>query len=184
MSQKILVLMGSFRKESFSKSVANYVVQSLPEGYEAEFAVLDALPLFNQDYDDDGTTPQSWIEFRAQVRECDAVLFVTPEHNRSFPAVIKNALDIASRPAGESVWGRKPAAIISVSPGRIGGALCNQHLRQPLTFLNLRLMLQPEMYVSDVTNLLDENGVLVDDSTKKHLDRFTEAFISWIKEEC
>lgn len=180
MTQKILILMGSFRKKSFSRSIANYVASSLPQGWEASFAPLDDLPLFNQDYDDEGTTPQSWADFRNEVSQSDAVLFVTPEHNRSYPAVLKNALDIASRPPEKSVWARKPAAIISTSPGRIGGALANQHIRQPLSFLNLDLMLQPEMYISDVTSLLDAEGVLVDERTKKHLDAFVEAFMMWI----
>lgn len=179
-NKKVLILAGSFRRKSFSHSIAKYAAQVFSEGHEVEFAQLDVLPLFNQDYDDDNATPESWAVFRAQVETSDALLFVTPEHNRSFPAVLKNALDIASRPAGRSVWSNKPAAIISTSPGRIGGALCNQHLRQPLSYLNVRLMLSPEMYLSEVDALLNKEGELVDESAKRHLSAFIADFEQWM----
>lgn len=178
--KKVLVVLGSFRRQSFSRSIARYATSVLSQTYKVEVAPTGELPLFNQDYDDDGTTPESWKAFRAQVAESDAILFVTPEHNRSFPAVMKNALDIASRPAGQSVWGKKPAAVISVSMSRMGGALCNQHLRQPLTVLDMYVMTQPEMYIGDVTELLDAEGVLKDESTKRHLDKFVAAFEKWV----
>lgn len=177
---KLLVLMGSFRRGSYSRSIADYAVSALPSHYEAEFAPLYDLPLFCQGYDDEGLTPETWKTFRAQVAVSDALLFVTPEHNRSFPAILKNALDIASRPAGESVWAGKPGAIISVSPGRQGGALCNQHLRQPLGFLDIRVMHQPELYISEVTGSLDDEGVLVDAATQRHIGSFLSAFDNWI----
>lgn len=180
---KLLVLMGSFRNGSYSHSIAKYAISVLPDTYEAEIAPLYELPLFCQGYDDEGLTPESWAAFRAQVAASDAVLIVTPEHNRSFPAVLKNALDIASRPAGQSAWGGKPAAVISVSPGRIGGALCNQHLRQPLDFLNLHVMHQPELYISDVTTLLDAEGNVTDAATKRHINNFLSAFDAWIKDD-
>jgi chromate reductase len=173
-------MMGSFRRASYSRAVANYAASALPQDYRAVFLPLNELPLFNQDYDDDDKTPDAWLRFREQVAALDAVLFVTPEHNRSFPAVLKNALDVASRPAGKSVWGGKPAGVISVSPGRIGGALGNQHLRQPLSFLDLRLMPQPEMYVSDVAALLDESGSLIDERVRQHLQAYMAAFVQWV----
>lgn len=178
--QKMLVLLGSFRRGAYTQSIADYVVSVFSDTYELEFPSLIELPLFCQGYDDEGIAPEEWKAFRAQVAACDAVLFITPEHNRSYPAVLKNALDIASRPAGQSVWTGKPAAIISHSPGRIGGALGNQHLRQPLSFLNLRLMAQPEMYVSDVSTLLNEEGTLSDEPTQRHLRGFVAAFEMWI----
>ncbi|MDR1359047.1 MAG: NAD(P)H-dependent oxidoreductase [Coriobacteriales bacterium] len=177
---RILVLPGSFRRQSFSGSIARYAASVLPEACEVEFAALDELPLFNQDFDDDGTTPASWKTFRAQVAVSDGLLFVTPEYNRSFPAVLKNAIDIASRPPGESVWAGKPAALISTSPGRIGGALSNQHLRQPLSFLNVRILLQPEMYVSDVAALLNSEGELVDEAAKRRIEGYMSAFVAWV----
>jgi chromate reductase len=145
----------------------------------AEFPELDRLPLFNQGLDDSGLTPSEWTVFRAQVAAFDAILIVTPEHNRSFPAVLKNALDVASRPAGQSVWGGKPAAIISVSPSRIGGAMGNQHIRQPLAFLNVRVMSTPELYVSDVVDLLGTNGELAEENTQHRIKKFIDAFTEW-----
>jgi chromate reductase len=181
MSKTIGILMGSFRARSFSRSIARYVAAHMPEGCEAVFAPLDELLLFNQELDDEGAPPEQWTRFRAQVAAFDAVLFVTPEHNRSFPAVLKNALDIASRPAGQSVWGGKPAAVITVSPGRLGGALGNQHLRQPLSFLGLKVLLQPELYIGDVAGLLSEEGELIDQGTQQRLEAFLAVFIPWVE---
>jgi chromate reductase len=173
------ILLGSFRAKAFTRSVANAAIACLPAGYEARVLELDKLPLFDQGYDDEGVTPEEWQAFRADVAALDALLIVTPEHNRSFPAVLKNALDIASRPAGQSVWGGKPAAVISSSPGRIGGALASQHIRQPLTFLNIHVMQTPELYISDVTALVDADGVLVDEPTLRHIGKFIDAFVAW-----
>jgi chromate reductase len=175
-------LLGSFRAGSFTRSVAEYAASQLPEGWTAVFPDLDKLPLFNQGLDDSGQTPGEWTAFRAQVAALDAILIVTPEHNRSFPAVLKNALDIASRPAGQSVWGGKPGAVISVSPSRIGGAMGNQHIRQPLTFLNISVMPSPELYVSDVAGLIGADGKLTDESTQQRLKKFIAAFAEWAKE--
>ncbi|MDR2106627.1 MAG: NAD(P)H-dependent oxidoreductase [Coriobacteriales bacterium] len=180
-SKTVGILLGSFRAKAFTRSVANAAAASLPAGYEARVLELDKLPLFDQGYDDEGVTPREWQAFRADVAALDALLIVTPEHNRSFPAVLKNALDIASRPAGQSVWGGKPAAVISSSPGRIGGALANQHIRQALTFLNIHVMQTPELYISDVATLVDAEGVLVDESTLRHIGKFIDAFIVWIE---
>jgi chromate reductase len=174
------VLLGSFRPGSFTRSVAECAAARLPESWEAVFPALDGLPLFNQGLDDSGQTPEEWTTFRAQVAALDALLIVTPEHNRSFPAVLKNALDIASRPAGQSVWGNKPAAVISVSPSRIGGAMGNQHIRQPLAFLNIRVMPAPELYVSDVTGLLNANGEVSDEGTQRRIEKFIDAFVEWV----
>jgi chromate reductase len=181
MTKVIGVLMGSFRRKAFTRSIANAVIEQLPVGYEARVLALDSLPLFNQDYDDDGMTPAEWLAFRIEVAMLDAVLVVTPEYNRSYPAVLKNALDIASRPAGHNLWGGKPGAVISSSPSRIGGALANQHIRQSLTFLNIHVMQTPEMYVSDAASLVDKDDRLVDESTLRHIKKFTDAFITWIE---
>lgn len=177
MTKKIAVLLGSFRKQAFSRSVAQAAIAQLPEGFEVSIPELDKLPLFNQDYDDDGTTPEEWKAFRADIAATDALIIVTPEYNRSYPAVLKNALDIASRPAGQSVWSGKPAALISSSPGRVGGALANQHLRQPLTFLNIHVLQTPELYISDVASLVDEKGTLTDESTLRHIKKFIDTFV-------
>jgi chromate reductase len=179
MSISVAVLIGSFRKQAFSRSVAIAAADALPDGFVPFIPHLDKLPLFNQDFDDEGTTPQEWLHFREQLAVADAVLVVTPEYNRSFPAVLKNAIDIASRPPGHNLWTGKPAAVISVSPGSFGGALSNQHIRQPLTFVGLRIMPSPELYVSNASSLLDAAGMIVDENTLAHIRKFISAFAEW-----
>jgi chromate reductase, NAD(P)H dehydrogenase (quinone) len=125
--------------------------------------------------------PRLGSAFRQCVKAADAVLFVTPEYNRSVPAVLKNALDVGSRPYGGSVWDRKPAAIVSSSPGAIGAFGANHHLRQSLVFLNVPTMQQPEAYVSHVDKVFDEHGKLVSDGTRKFLQLFMQAFANWVE---
>src|SRR4029453_14567844 len=120
----------------------------------------------------DEKPPQTWTAFRDRVRRADAVLFVTPEYNRSVPAPLKNAIDVGSRPYGSSVWGGKPGAVISPSPGAIGGFGANQHLRQSMVFLNVPMLQQPEAYISGVDKLLDEQGAIANESTKGFLGKF------------
>ena len=143
---RIGMLVGSLRRESFSRKIAENVARLLPGDMVVEWVSID-LPMYNQDLDDDGVPSQSWMDFRAKVGECDAYLFVTPEYNRSIPAVIKNALDVGSRPYGRNVWGGKKGAVISVSPGVIGGFGANHALRQAVVFLDITMLQQPEMYI-------------------------------------
>ena len=178
---KVGILVGSLRKESFSKKLAANVASLFPEGYQVEFVEIGNLALYNQDFDDENNVPSEYMTFRNKMKEIDAVLFVTPEYNRTVPAVIKNALDVGSRPYGASVWNRKPAAIISQSPGKLGGFGANHHLRQPLVFLNMPILQQPEAYVGNVADLLDEKGKVKDERTVKFLQSFVEAFIDLIK---
>ncbi len=177
---KIGIIVGSLRKNSFSKQIADNVVSLLPAGYEAEFVEIGNLPLFNQDYEGDLGTPAEYTSFRNTIKALDAVLFVTPEYNRSIPAALKNALDVASRPYGESVWSGKPAAIISQSPGALAGFGSNHHLRQVLTFLNMPVVQQPEAYIGSVHELLDENGKLNGETTQ-FLQSFVNEFDHLIK---
>ena len=179
MNKKIGIVTGSLRKGAFSKSVAKFVAENLPSGFEAEFIEIGHLPLYNQDYDV-SQPPESYAKFREEIKSLDAVLFVTPEHNRSFPAALKNALDIGSRPYGQNVWGGKPGGIISVSPGNAGGFGANHHLRQVLTFLNVYTLAQPEMYVSGIKNSLDESGNVNEERTSDYLKSFIDAFTQWI----
>lgn len=172
------IVVGSLRKNAFSKSIANYIASKPVEGFEFKFIEIGNLPLYNQDFDEN--SPQSYIDFRNEVKALDAVLFITPEHNRSFPAALKNALDVASRPYGENVWNGKPAAIVSESPGAISGFGAYHHLRQVLGFLNLYVLAQPEAYVGNIMSSLDENGNVNADSLKGFLDDFKSAFIEWI----
>ena len=165
--KKIGIFVGSLRRNSFSRSIAKAVAALAPEGFEFRFIDIGNLPLYNQDYDDEGQTPQPYTLFRNEVAEMDGLLFVTPEYNRSMPAVLKNALDVGSRPHGQSIWNGKPGALISVSPGGFGGFGANQQLRQPMSFLNILLLQQPEVYIGNVEALLNEEGELVNESTQK-----------------
>ncbi|WP_370591955.1 NADPH-dependent FMN reductase [Roseomonas sp. KE0001] len=121
------------------------------------------------------------MRLRENIRKADAILFVTPEYNRSVPAALKNALDVGSRPYGQSAWNAKPAAIISVSPGGLGAFGANHHLRQPLVFLNMPALQRPEAYISKVGDLLDADGKLVNEGTRSFLKTFTDAFADWIE---
>lgn len=152
-----------------------------PASLNLEIVEIGQLPLYNQDEDEAGP-PAAWKEFRAKVRAAEAVLFVTPEYNRSVPGVLKNALDVASRPYGQSAWEGKPGAIVSVSPGAMGGFGANQHLRQSCVFLNLPVMQQPEAYVGGAAALFDAGGNLTNDGTRAFLKSFMEAFSRWIEQ--
>ena len=180
MSKKIGIIVGSLRKGSFTRSIANELKAQLPEGYEGEFLEIAQLPLFDQDYEAAGATPESYVHFRKEVEACDAFIFATPEYNRSFPAAIKNALDVASRPYGSSKWNGKPAAVVSVSPGAIGGFGANHHLRQVLTFLNVQPVQQPEAYIGSVMNLLDESGRVKNEDTRALLKSVVNALVAKI----
>lgn len=178
---KIAVLVGSLRKESFSKKIAKNVATLFPEGFETEFIPIGNLLLYNQDLDDDNDPPYIWTLFRNKVKACDAVLFVTPEYNRSVPGVLKNALDIGSRPKVDSVWNEKPAAIISQSPRNLSGFGANHHLRQSLVCLNMPIVQQPEAYLANVATLLDENGKINNEDTVQFLQSFVDAFVNLVK---
>lgn len=180
-NKKIGVFVGSLRRGSFSRSIAKAAVSLAPAELEFRFIDIGNLPLYNQDFDDDGQPPESYQSFRNEVADLDGFLFVTPEYNRSIPAVLKNALDVASRPYGHNVWSGKPGAIISVSPGGLGAFGANHHLRQPMVFLNVLLLQQPEVYISKVASLLDEKGELVDESTHTYLKKFMDAFSEWVR---
>ncbi len=169
------VLVGSLRKESFNKKVANLLVEVAPKNINFEFIEIGNLPLFDEDLDQ-GNPPQSWANLREKVTNLDAFLFVTPEYNRSVPAALKNALDIASRPWGQNVWSGKPAAVVSVSIGAIGGFGANHHLRQTLAFLNVPTMAQPEAYVGNAMSIFDENGKLINEESKEFYVNFMQAF--------
>ncbi|MGJ9459923.1 NADPH-dependent FMN reductase [Oceanobacillus sp. CF4.6] len=178
---KIGILVGSLRKESFSEKIATNVAALFPEGYETEFVEIGNLPFYNQDFDDKDNVLTEYTSFRNTIKEFDAILFVTPEYNRSVPAVLSNALDIGSRPYGANIWSGKPAAIISQSPGNLGGFGANHHLRQILIALNMPLVQQPEAYISNVVALLDENGKVKNEGTVEFLQSFVYTFVDLIK---
>ena len=174
--QEIGIVIGSLRKGSFSRAVANFFVAQATEDANFHIVEMDQLSMYNQDLD--SAPPEAWVNFRKEVQALDGVLFITPEHNRSFPAAIKNALDVASRPYGSSKWNGKPAAVVSVSPGAIGGFGANHHLRQVLTFLNVQPVQQPEAYIGSVMGLLDENGKVKNEDTRALLQSVVNALVA------
>jgi chromate reductase len=180
-TRKIAVLVGSLRKGSFNRMTAKALAALAPAGLQLEIVEIGQLPLYNQDDDDNKTPRPEWVAFRDRIKAADAVLFVTPEYNRSVPGVLKNAIDVGSRPYGHSVWDKKPGAVISVSPGAIGGFGANQHLRQSCVFLNIPVMQQPEAYLGGAANLFDQDGNLKDESARKFLKTFIDSFASWVE---
>ena len=179
MARSVAIIVGSLRKGSFNRKAAEALVRMAPEGLAFDFVPIGELPLYSQDLDED--PPRQWVEFRERVRGADAVLFVTPEYNRSVPAALKNAIDIGSRPYGASAWSGKPAAVASVSPGAIGGFGANHHLRQSLVFLDMPVMQQPEAYWGGAGSFFDEEGNVVNEGTKKVMRRFIDGFAGWIE---
>lgn len=178
--KKVAVIVGSLRKGSYNRLTAKALMALAPPELDCEVVEIGHLPFYNEDLDGDGA-PTAWRDFRAQIKAANAVLFVTPEYNRSVPAALKNAIDVGSRPYGQSAWNGKPAAIMSVSPGAIGGFGANHHLRQSLVFLNMPAMPQPEAYVGGAAKLFDDKGNLANDGTRKFFASFMEAFAAWVR---
>ncbi|MFT9470095.1 NADPH-dependent FMN reductase [Leuconostoc pseudomesenteroides] len=174
---KFGIIVGSIRKNSYSKGVADALVAGLPADAEITYLNISELPLYNQDLDEN--SPESYVKFREAVASQDAFIFVTPEHNRSIPAALKNALDIASRPWGQNVWGGKPALVASQSIGGTAGVLAHHVLRQSLVFLNMPTMQQPELYIANTANLADEDGQITNEDTKKFLADSAKQFVTF-----
>lgn len=181
MVKKIGVLVGSLRKESWNLKIAKTLMTLAPPTLSLELVEIGQLPIYNQDGDDNGNPPNAWTAFRQRINSFDGLLFVTPEHNRSVPAALKNALDVGSRPYGKSIWNDKPTAVVSASPGAIGGFGANQHLRQSFVFLNMPCMQQPEAYISNVASLFDTAGNLTNEKTREFLRGFMKSFAHWVE---
>jgi len=179
-SGNIAVIVGSLRKASFTRRVADAMVRLAPGAYAYEFVEIGQLPLYNQDLDAPDQTPPEWIAFRDRVRPFKGVLFATPEHNRSMPAAMKNALDVGSRPYGQSAWNGKPAGIVSVSPGAAGAFGANHHLRQSLVFLNMPAMPQPEAYIGHAADLIADDFSVKVEGTRDFLAGFMKAFEAFV----
>jgi chromate reductase len=177
--KRVAVLVGSLRKGSFTRMVANALIEVAPPDLKLDIKQIGNLPLYNQD-DDEGNSPAAWVSFRQEIKAADAVLFATPEYNRSVPGVLKNAIDVASRPYGDNAWNGKPGAVISVSPGQLGGFGANHHLRQSLVFLNVPVLQQPEAYIAKASELF-RDGKLINDKTRTFFESFMKAFEAWIK---
>lgn len=180
MSVRVALIVGSLRQGAYSRAIGLELKALAAPGLELELVEIGDLPLYNPDLETDAPPP-AWTRFREEVATTQAVLFVTPEYNRSIAGALKNALDVGSRPYGHSIWARKPAAIVSVSPGALAAFGANHHLRQPLVFLGMPTMQQPEAYIGNVADLLDDNGKLKKDDTRKFLKDFMDAFATWIE---
>ena len=178
MSYKVAILVGSLRADSLNRKIAEHLMHMGHPDLCMELVGIGDLPLYNEDLD--GQAPYEWQAFRERIRASDALLIVTPEYNRSVPGVLKNAIDVGSRPNGESVWDGKPAGVITASPGAIGGFGANHHLRQMFVFLNIYAMQQPECYLREAGDAFDQNGAALKDRTRTFLINFVEAYVRWI----
>jgi len=175
----VVGIVGSLRRQSFSRRLALALASVAPSALRIELAPIGGLPLYNQD-EETGEPPAPWREFRERVRRADAVLFVTPEYNRSMPGALKNAIDVGSRPYGHSAWSGKPCAIVSCSPGSQGAFGANHHLRQCLVFLNMPCMQQPEAYIGGVDKVVDEQASFTNPATRDFCRGVMASFERWI----
>lgn len=175
---KIGVIVGSLRRDSFNRKVAVGMTKLAPADFQFEFIEIGDLPLYNQD--DDGNQAPEVKRLKAKVAEMDGVLFFTPEYNRSIPGVLKNAIDHASRPYGKSAWGGKPAGIVSVSVGAIGGAMAQQHLRNILGYLDMPTLGQPEAFIHMKDGLLNDDGS-IGEASRGFLQGWMDRYVAWVK---
>jgi chromate reductase len=174
----VATLVGSLRAASLNRRAGRAIAALAPDSLRFDEIEIGRLPAYNEDLERE--PPGEWTEFRERTGGADAVLFVTPEYNRSVPGLLKNAIDVGSRPYGKSVWSRKPAAVVSVSPGAIGGFGANHHLRQSLVFLDMPVLQQPEAYIGHAADLFGEDGSVKNEGTEKFLRTFGEAFAAWV----
>ncbi|HZX15238.1 MAG TPA: NADPH-dependent FMN reductase [Pseudomonas sp.] len=174
----VAVLVGSLRKASINRKLALALTELAPPSLQLKIIEIGELPLYNEDIDQDNP-PAAYKDFRSQLQAADALLFVTPEYNRSVPAPMKNAIDVGSRPYGKSAFSGKPGAVLSASPGAIGGFAANHHLRQSMVFLDVHMMQQPEAYLGGAGSFFDEAGKL-DDGIKPFLQKFIDAYAAWV----
>ena len=178
MAKKIAVLVGSLRKESVNRKIANELIRLSSGNLEMEIVEIGDLPHYNEDLDEN--PPQQWKDFREIIKSSEGVLFVSPEYNRTIPGVLKNAIDVGSRPYGSSVWQGKPSAVVTASPSGIGGALANLNIRQSVVFLDVAMMQQPEAYIGNAFEIWKEDGKTAVEKTEKVLQKFIDAFGKWV----
>ena len=179
MTYKIAIIVGSLRKESINRKVARSICALRNDNLDCSMIEIGDLPLYNQDLD--GNPPEQWTRFRKQIGEADGVLFCSPEYNRGIPGVLKNAIDVGSRPYGQSVFDKKPGAIVTASPGSIGGFGANHQIRQAAVFLNMPIMQQPEAYLGHVSDdSFDPDGKLKDGPLKGLIEGLAHAFHDWV----
>lgn len=178
-NRKVAVIVGSLRKESFNRKIANEMIRLAPKNLELKIVEIKDLSFFNEDLEK--MPPQEWTDFKNEIKNSDAVLFVSPEYNRTLPGVLKNAMEIGSRPPKENSWKGKPGAVATVSPGPIGGLGANHNIRDAATSLDIPMMQQPAAYIGGVKDRLLEDGVTVNEATEKFLTDFMIAFEKWIQ---
>lgn len=180
MTYKIAIIVGSLRKDSLNRKVARSICALRGDNLDCSMIEIGDLPLYNQDYD--ANPPEQYVRFREEVAKADGVLFVSPEYNRGIPGVLKNAIDVGSRPYGQSVFDKKPAAIVTASPGSIGGFGANHQIRQAAVFLNMPVMAQPEAYLGHVADdSFDADGRLKDGPLKELVTKLAHAFHDWVE---
>jgi len=178
--RNVAVLIGSLRKDSLNRKMANELIAMAPQGLTLAEVPIGDLPLYNSDLEG-ASVPAAWTAFRQRVAAADALLFVTPEYNRSVPGGLKNAIDVGSRPYGSSVWSGKPAAVVTVSPGAIGGYGANHHLRQSFVFLDILPLQMPEAYIGNASKLFGEDGKIAASETREFMGKFLDAFAKWVE---
>ena len=179
MSYRVAVVVGSLRRGSWNRALAHAVISLAPADFSFEFVEIGELPLYSQDYDAD--FPDVAKRFKESIEAADALLFVTPEYNRSIPGVLKNAIDIASRPWGTNSFAGKPGAAIGASIGATGSALSQQHLRNVLTYVDVPVLAQPEVFIAFKDGLIDGDGKISNDDTRKFLQGFVDKYVEWVK---
>ncbi|RKT99143.1 NADPH-dependent FMN reductase [Burkholderia sp. Nafp2/4-1b] len=179
MPYRVAVVVGSLRRGSWNRALAHAVVSLAPADFSFEFVEIGELPLYSQDYDAD--FPEVAKRFKQSIEAADALLFVTPEYNRSIPGVLKNALDWGSRPWGHNSWSGKPGAVLGTSPGAVGTALAQQHLRNVLAYLDVKTLGQPEMFIKHDPARIDDEGQIVSEDTRKFLQGFVDRYVDWVR---
>jgi chromate reductase len=179
MAYHIAVVVGSLRRESFNRQLAQAVISLAPADFTFEFIDIGSLPLYSQDYDAD--YPEVAKHLKQRVEAADGLLFVTPEYNRSMPGVLKNALDWGSRPWGTNSWRNKPGAVLGTSVGATGTALAQQHLRNVLAYLDVPTLGQPEVFIKHDPAAINAKGEIVNDGTRKFLQSFVDRYVAWVK---
>jgi chromate reductase len=176
--RKVAVLVGSLRKDSINRKLAVAIAKLAPERFTFQHLEIGDLPLYNQDRDND--MPEQAQRLKREVAAADALLFVTPEYNRSIPGVLKNALDTASRPYGKNAFAKKPGAVIGASGGGIGTSMAQQHLRNVLAYLDVPTLNQPEAYIQYTENLVDAGGTITDEKKRAFLQSWVDAYVAWV----
>jgi chromate reductase len=179
MQSRVGVIVGSLRKAAYTRMLARALPELTPPSLQLVEIGIGDLPLYNYDLET-ATPPPAWTAFRTAVKATDALLFVTPEFNRGIPGPLKNAMDVGSRPWGDSAWAGKPAGVISLTPGALGAMAANHQLRQVLMAVNVAAMPYPEAYIPDAETLFDASGRLTNESTRQFLQTFMEALVAWV----